>query len=165
MASPFGLNLNNVCLVLFHLFLLTCLSVSGSQEETQSAESEPCSSFTTCATCIENSCLYYYCDTGDHKCGEKNQTLLCEDSESETHIVNKCDEPDNPVDELGDDSKMVDKKQEPKYHATQQFDLASFCGGIALSVCLAGLAFILYKFWQSRQQNIAYSTVDGKNQY
>ncbi|XP_075261434.1 uncharacterized protein LOC142353111 isoform X2 [Convolutriloba macropyga] len=152
---------------------------SASSSPAQTAVATTCESHTTCSNCLgakegDVNCVFFTCNldgNDEKKCG-KNDTaaVLCSNASAPIMFTEKCEKKsDNPVEELDDDQKSGDQKQVDKYHATQEFDLASFVGGIALSVCLAGIAFIIYKLWQSKQQQISYTSVDGgstaKSQY
>ncbi|XP_063719773.1 sialomucin core protein 24-like [Symsagittifera roscoffensis] len=175
----------NLQLVVFLQLSLACMVILGTttvqESENQfNATSNNCTTHTTCNDCLKTAgCAFFSCKLpGDDKKCNQNVTVeqLCNGNASAPiEYTQKClsgnetevgeNKNDNPVDELGDDGgKEVDQKQQPKYRATQHFDLASFVGGIALSVCLSGIIFIIYKLWQSKNQ-VNYASVDGKSQY
>jgi len=158
-----------------------CLYIATCESDSSAADQTSCSSLTSCGDCIgKEGCVYFTCNLPDNAEKKCNQNLtvseLCNNASAPIEYIEKCTgnttetgdgkDKDNPVEELdGGDQKSGDQTQVHKYHATQHFDLASFVGGIALSVCLAGIAFIIYKLWQSKQQHLNYSSVDGKSQY
>ncbi|XP_076445575.1 uncharacterized protein LOC143283277 [Babylonia areolata] len=121
-------------------------------------ETDNCSSYNTdqSACCAAGSCVFVNCTLGDGTtaetlCANASSTPNCTDP-SATVSENICTEPGNSSTTPSDIGTPTQSPSGGTDEGGQQFDAASFIGGIVLCAGILAIGFFGLKFYRSRQE-------------